>query len=219
MIEFGGYRGNVIQGQGRWIVVLPDWRGCTTDYAAKRGAQINAAFGCNVLVSDLFGVDYTPQTYQGDAEDWIARALSDRAALRQKLRRYLDAFRQETGADQVSVVGYCLGGALAFEAGRADAGLMSVASVHGIPSTNVPAAKGLSTRFIAVHGGSDPIIGLDHLNAFQAEMTSAGADWISIALGHAKHGFTNEDLDPNGAYQAYDNVAAERCLAALKLYL
>lgn len=219
MITFGGYRGQVLEGQGRWIIVLPDWRGCTTDYAAKRGAEIQAQFGCNVLVSDLFGLDYTPATYQGDAENWIAQALSDRTALRQKMRTYVDAFRQATGAEHISIVGYCLGGALAFEAGRADAGLVSVASVHGIPSSDGPAAKGLTTRFIAVHGASDPIIGLEHLTAFQSEMTAADVDWISIALGHAKHGFTNEELDPHGAYQAYDVVAADRCLAALKMYL
>jgi len=219
MLRFGPYRGQVITGQGRWIIALPDWRGCTTDYAARRGAQLHEAFGCNVLVSDLFGADYAPQAYQGDAESWIAAALSDRAALRDKLRDYLAAFRAATGANGISIVGYCLGGALAFEAGRADAGLISVASVHGIPSSPLPAPSGLRTSFIAIHGGSDPIIGMEHLAQFQTEMTEAGTDWISLALGHARHGFTNEEIDPNGAYQAYDAKAADRCLSALKLYL
>ena len=113
-----------------------------------------------------------------------------------------------------------MGGALAFEAGRAGIGLDTVVSVHGIPSTAAPIrAQDTATRFVAIHGGSDPIIGLDQLTAFQHEMTMAEVDWVSLTLGHARHGFTNEEIDPHGAYQRFDAVAARRSLDLLTLYL
>lgn len=210
------------RGQPHTVLALPDWRGFQTDYARRRGTELSASLNCNVVVSDLYGLTYRPAAYSGDAELWISRALGDPLALRDRLTRYFTALGQEIGGGPggISVVGYCLGGALAFEAGRAGIGLKTVVSVHGIPSTSATIAPGdTSTTFVAIHGGSDPIIGMDQLAAFQREMTAAGVDWVSIALGHARHGFTNEEIDPHGKFQRFDPVAARRSLDVLKLYL
>lgn len=226
-IEFSAgsdiYAGIVLDaGQARTILVLPDWRGYQTDYALRRGEELSRELGCNVVLGDLFGTEYRPKAYGGDAELWVSRALADPVALRSKLTGYIAALAAaaDCRTSDMAVVGYCLGGALAFEMGRAGCGLSAVASVHGIPSSTAPIGRmDGSTRFVAIHGASDPIIGMDHLTAFQHEMTKAGADWISIALGHARHGFTDEEGDPHGAYQRYDASAARLSLNALKLYL
>lgn len=210
------------RGQPHTVLALPDWRGFQTDYARRRGTELSASLNCNVIVSDLYGLAYRPTAYSGDAEVWISRALGDPLALRARLARYFSALCRATRGEpgRMSVVGYCLGGALSFEAGRAAIGLKTVVSVHGIPSADAPVAQGeTTTTFVAIHGGSDPIIGMDQLAAFQEEMTSAEVDWVSIALGHARHGFTNEEIDPHGAFQRFDPVAARRCLDVLKLYL
>jgi dienelactone hydrolase len=217
------HAGVMLQGRvAGTLLVLPDWRGWQTDYALRRGQELQLRFGCSVVVSDLYGADYRPKTYDGDAERWISRALADPLTLRGQLTTYITSLAEAVGTkpSQITVIGYCLGGALAFEMGRADCGLAAVASVHGIPSTKIPIRRLQSpTRFLAIHGASDPIIGLDHLDAFQSEMTSADADWSSLVLGHARHGFTNEELDPYGAWQRYDHRSAQRCLAALHCFL
>jgi len=210
------------RGQASTVLALPDWRGFMTDYARRRGAELSETLGCNVVVSDLYGLGYRPVTYGGDAERWIARTLADPRALRGKLARFVTALcrRIDSAPGKISVVGYCLGGALAFEAGRAGIGLDTVVSVHGIPSSAAPVVpKATSTSFVAIHGGSDPIIGLDQLAAFQREMTAAEVDWVSLTLGHARHGFTNEEIDPHGAHQRFDPLAARRSLDLLKIYL
>lgn len=217
------YGGIVFErGKAQTVLALPDWRGFQTDYARRRGKEVSEALDCNVVVSDLYGLAYRPSTYSGDAELWISRALGNPHALRRLLTRYLCVMCQSLGLEPggLSVVGYCLGGALAFEAGRSGVGLNTVVSVHGIPSTSAPVAPHeTSTTFVAIHGGSDPIVRLDQLIAFQEEMTAAQVDWISIALGHARHGFTNEEVDSHGEFQRFDPVAARRCLDLLKLYL
>lgn len=210
------------RGKAQTVLVLPDWRGFQTGYARRRGKEVSEALDCNVVVSDLYGLAYRPSTYSGDAELWISRALGDPPALRKLLARHVTAMCKslELEPGGVSVVGYCLGGALAFEAGRSGIGLTTVVSIHGIPSSRAPVAPHeTSTTFVAIHGGSDPIIGLDQLAAFQEEMTAAQVDWVSIALGHARHGFTNEEIDPHGEFQRFDPVAAQRSLDLLKLYL
>jgi len=218
--EYAGLQ--IERGTPRTVLLLPDWRGYQTDYARRRGLEIAEKHHCNVLITDLFGTAYRPKDYSGDAEVWIARALADPAKLRVGLASFVDAACAALSVTPASlhVVGYCLGGALSFEMGRADAGLAAVASVHGIPSTKSP-IKNLSspTRFLAIHGASDPIIGMDHVSAYQEEMTQAGVDWISLALGHARHGFTNEEIDPHGNAQRFDAIAARRCLNALQTFL
>jgi dienelactone hydrolase len=204
------------------ILALPDWRGRQTDYALRRGIELGEATGANVVVSDLFGAAYRPASYSGDAEHWIADALSDARLLRQRLTGYVEALTESLAIEpsDLVAVGYCLGGALAFEMGRADLGLSAVVSIHGIPSTSAP-IKALSrpTRFLAIHGASDPIIGMDHVAKFEAEMTAADVDWTSLVLGHARHGFSNEEADPNGMHQRFDLKASRRSLAMLAAFL
>ncbi|MGQ0710028.1 MAG: dienelactone hydrolase family protein [Rhodoferax sp.] len=204
------------------VLVLPDWRGWQTDCAARRGQELHRALGCNVVVSDLYGTAYRPRSYAADAERWVQHALSDPVTLRRTLRSYLGSLAEKLGTQpqKMAVVGYCLGGALSFEMGRSDCAVAAVACVHGIPSTQVPITHlAANTRFLAIHGASDPIIGMDQLTAFQHEMTAAQVDWLSVALGHARHGFTDEDADPQGQWQRYDAVAAGRTLHVLQAWL
>ncbi|RMA42676.1 hypothetical protein D9R08_07740 [Rhodophyticola porphyridii] len=221
--DAASYGGVFVDRQARrTALILPDWRGYQTAYAMRRGIEIADAHGCNVVVSDFYGEAYRPREYGGDAEIWIARALGDPEILRGNLSTYISALCETLSITPRSlhVVGYCLGGALSFEMGRADADLAAVASVHGIPSSRKPITMLASdTRFVAIHGASDPIIGMEHITAFQTEMTEAGVDWISLALGHARHGFTNEEIDPHGQAQRFDAGAARHCLNGLQSFL
>lgn len=204
------------------IIVLPDWRGCLTDYALRRGNDIARRLGARVCVTDAYGASQKPAGYAGDAEMWISQTLSDPTALRQKLADQMTGLiaHFDERPKHVAIVGYCLGGALALEAGRSTMPLDAVISVHGIPSTQqrLTAPPG-DTAFLAIHGADDPIIGLDHLRAFEAEMSAVRADWQSHVISGARHGFTSEEADPNGSHQRYDAKAAERALNITTAFL
>ena len=107
------------RGQPRTVVALPDWRGFTTDYARRRGTELSQTLGCNVVVSDLYGLAYRPAGYAGDAERWISRALADPLGLRSRLTGFFTALAGAVAcpADQISVVGYCLGGGACLRGG------------------------------------------------------------------------------------------------------
>ncbi|WP_265705471.1 dienelactone hydrolase family protein [Verminephrobacter aporrectodeae] len=204
------------------VLVLPDWRGHRTDYAMRRGVELGRKIDANVVVSDLFTTSYRPTDYAGDAEHWVAAALANPRALRQCLTGYVQALTAHIGIapSSVIVVGYCLGGALAFEMGRSDLGLCAVVCIHGIPASTAPIQTlRYKTRFLAIHGASDPIIELEHLTRFQTEMTRAKVDWTSLALGHVRHGFTDEETDPHGHSQRYDQTASRRTLGMLAAFL
>lgn len=206
----------------RLVIVFPDWRGCLTEYALRRGHDLARVTGATVCVTDAYGANKKPDTYAGNAEVWIAQALKDPATLRKSLAQQINALRVHLGNkhNHTAIVGYCLGGALALEAGRSAIELEAVVSVHGIPSTNLPLTKHPGkTGFLAIHGSDDPIIGLDHLRAFESEMSSVGADWQTHVIGGARHGFTSEEADPFGSHQRYDAQAAEHALSVTNAFL
>lgn len=217
------YDGLFIRGApDRLIIVLPDWRGCLTDYALRRGQDLASVTGADVCITDAYGVDGKPASYEGDAETWIAQSLSDPVALRKRLADQFMCLKSHLGAapKHWSVVGYCLGGALAFEVGREMMSLDAVVSVHGIPSTLAPVTSCPGqTAFLAIHGADDSIIGLDQLRAFEAEMSAVGADWQSHTIGGARHGFTNEQADLQGSHQRYQMQAATRALNLTETFL
>lgn len=204
------------------IIVLPDWRGCLTDYALRRGHDIARLTGASVCVTDAYGADKKPAAYVGDAELWVAQALSDPTTLREMLAEQIDGLRLhlDEKPKHVAIVGYCLGGALALEAGRKGIGVDAVVSVHGIPSTKrrMTGNPG-ETSFLAIHGADDPIIGIEHLRSFEAEMTAVGANWQTHVIGGARHGFTSEEADPFGSHQRYDAQAAESALNVTNAFL
>jgi dienelactone hydrolase len=213
------YMGMLFEGgDAAHVIVLPDWRGRTAPFARERGEELARRLRARVLVTDCYGVDYTPKDYQDDAERWIRAALSDPVGLRPKLAGFARAATQAMHApgNLVVVVGYCLGGALAFEVGRAETGVAAVVCIHGIPSSNAPIAQlASSTCFLAIHGGSDRIIEPSQLEPFRREMTDANVDWRTLLIGHARHGFTDEGARFDGAYQRYDHRAHRRATQAI----
>lgn len=217
------FDGLVFEGTSQQLIlVLPDWRGCLTDNAMRRGHDIHRCTGATVCVTDPYGAGKKPNSYAGDAEVWISQELTNPDRLRHQLKAQFSALCDmfDCTASEASVVGYCLGGALALEAGRAGMGLRSVVSVHGIPSTKQPLASHPGrTSFLSIHGADDPIIGLDHLRHFEAEMSAVGADWSTFTIGGARHGFTDEDADPRGSHQRYDARGAKRALAVIEGFL
>jgi dienelactone hydrolase len=92
-----------------------------------------------------------------------------------------------------------------------------VVSFHGGLHTERPARKGQTkAKILACTGGEDALVPIEQVNAFQAEMTAAGADWQVIIYGGVKHNFTDPDtarLD-NPALE-YHELADERSWNAM----
>jgi dienelactone hydrolase len=149
-----------------------------------------------VFACDLYG-DGTA----GDPDRLRASAVAlrdDPALLTRRTRAALAALAGAVAvADRHAAVGFCFGGLAALTLARSGAALSGAVSVHGSLTTSAAARPGAVTaRLLVCHGSADPHVGMDQLDAFAAEMDTAGADWQAVVYGGAVHGFTHADAVP-----------------------
>lgn len=126
----------------------------------------------------------------------------------------------EADSSNVAVIGYCMGGALAFELARDGADLKAAAGFHANLTTGMPAEKGaVKAKILAMTGADDPIVDAAQRAAFEEEMRAAEADWQSFVYGGAQHSFSNPKAGDMGFPGiAYDKKADERSWKALMTF-
>ncbi len=123
----------------------------------------------------------------------------------------------EVDVSSVAVIGYCMGGALAFELARAGTDLKVAVGFHANLVTGMPAEKGMvKAKILALTGSDDPIVDASQRAAFEAEMQAAEVDWQAFVYGGAKHSFTNPNAGDMGHPGiAYDEKADKRSWKAM----
>ena len=141
----------------------------------------------------------------------------DNTKFRQRIRAGLDALiaLPQVDTDRLAVMGYCMGGTCSLEMARDGAPLKGVVSFHGALETESPAQPGkVQAKVLVCHGADDPFVPVElpveHVTAFEAEMSKAGADWQVISYGGTVHSFTNPEADGSIQGICYNKQADER---------
>ena len=174
---------------------------------ARRLAQL----GYVALATDMYGggVLHADPKVAGVA---LAPLWNDPQLLRARVAAWFDTLLTypEVDSARVAAIGYCFGGQCVLELARSGADVKAVVSYHGILKTALPAQPGAIRAQVAVYTGlKDPYVPAEQIQAFQQEMTEAGARWQLMAFSDASHAFT----DPRRATAkkvpglAYDEVA------------
>lgn len=192
--------------------------GAGLDNHARAQAARWAALGYAVLACDMYGVTGDRQRIMAQ----ITALRDDPARLARRARAGLDVLRSHAGdTAPLAVLGYCFGGMAALTVARQGEPVVAAVSIHGTLGTPAPAAPGTVTaRLLVCHGAADPHVPLTQVEAFAAEMTTAGADWQLIMYGGAQHGFTHEHARPGETPGvAYDPSADRRSFAAAASFL
>lgn len=100
--------------------------------------------------------------------------------------------------DRLAVIGYCFGGWCALELARTGAALRGVAVFHGaLNSPQEGSASRIRGKLLVCTGASDPLVPLEQVTGFSAEMSAAGIDWQVHLYGGTGHGFTSPEAGSN----------------------
>ena len=181
------------------IFMIPNWMGATDQAVEKARKVSNGRF--LVYVADVYGKDVRPAN-AAEAGEAAGALRGDRAEMRKRGAAALAHFRTLAAShggdpDRMSAIGFCFGGGRIREMARAGAEANLFISVHGdlaSPTLEADSAN-IRGKVLVLHGAADPLVPLDHVNAFKTAMGKTTVDWTLVAFGGAVHSFT----DPTAA--------------------
>ena len=208
------------KGKRPCVLIFHDWDGLG-DYEKMR-AQMIAKLGYSVLAADVYGRGVRPKNQQESAAE-SGKYGKDRRLAR---RRAMAAFRFAAGQKQVdrnkvAAIGYCFGGMVSLELGRAAAPLRGIAPFHGNLSNPTPAdARNIKGPVLVLHGADDPLVPKAQVAAFEREMKAAKKSYRIIAYPGAVHSFTIKEAGNNKMTGvAYDPQADRKSWAEMTSFL
>lgn len=190
------------------IVLVHEWWGLDAETAAK--ADRLSALGYAV---------FAPDTYRGQAAEYVSRALWLRLTVpEERVLTDLDgAVRHLQGVDtvdpeRIAVVGFCYGGEMALRYAATNDRLAGVAVFYGRPPEDsaLGAIAARKIPVLGVFGADDRRLGPAVAAAFDADLTAAGVPHDVTVYPGVGHAFVQTgDIDPPGpAHDAWAQLEA-----------
>ncbi len=212
--------GDVLEGYMAWderrpgprpgVLVSHAWGGRGDLECAK--ARELAELGYCGFALDVYG-----KGVRGSGPDENAKLmqpfLDDRAMLQGRISAALETLRgqDEVDAQRTAAIGYCFGGLCVLDLARTGSDVRGVVSLHGLfNSPGNTSGVSIGAKVLALHGHDDPMVPVEAVNALEAELSEAGADWQIHVYGNAMHAFTNPNANSPDRGTVYDADADRR---------
>ena len=213
------HNGDLLEGYMAWdenhprprpgVLVSHAWGGRGEFECAK--ARELARLGYCGFALDVYGKGVRGSGPEENAK-LMQPFLEDRALLQGRIAAALETLRQqdEVDSDRTAAIGYCFGGLCVLDLARTGSDVRGVVSLHGLfnPPGNTSGVS-IGARVLALHGHDDPMVPVEAVNALEAELTEAGADWQIHVYGNAMHAFTNPNANSPDMGTVY-NADADR---------
>ncbi len=208
-----------LQGRRPAVLISHTWAG--RDGFVQGKAEQLAELGYVGFALDMYGggmVGASPKENERLMQPFIA----DRAMLQRRISAALAAVRLLPWVDDsnIAAIGFCFGGLCVLDLARSGADIKGVVSFHGLLGAPDTLEKlPIKAKVLALHGHDDPMAPVAQVNAFEQEMTEAGADWQVHAYGHTVHAFTNPAANNPAFGMIYQPTAERRSWQSMKNFL
>ena len=207
------------EGPGPFPLVLIAHEGPGLDDIQRKRASDVAELGYVGFALDYHG----PLSPFGDRQvmmDRLGGLFADPDRTRALGLAALDAVRNEPAVDatRVAAIGYCFGGTLALELGRAGVDLKAIVGFHpGLTNVRPDDSRSIKARVLICIGTDDPMIPLEQRFAFETEMRNAKVRFDIQLYGGVQHSFTHPQASQAGLPGiAYDERAATQSWNAMR---
>jgi dienelactone hydrolase len=204
------------------LLMAPNWRGVIKP--AIETGQMLAHEGYVVFVADMFG-EGNGSVGTEDPMEFLRPFLADVPGMRRRIAAGLDTLTREADRRAIgdisrrAAIGYCFGGLNVIDLARTGVDVHAVVSMHGTLATPEPAKRGdIKAAVLAVHGAADPVAPKAERDAFEAEMTQAGARWALLTFGNVVHAFTDSAINMPGVAM-YDETATRHGYAVAHAFI
>ena len=204
------------------LLMAPNWRGVIKP--SIETGQMLAHEGYVVFVADMFG-EGNGSVGTEDPMEFLRPFLADVPGMRRRIAAGLDTLTREADRRAIgdisrrAAMGFCFGGLNVIDLARTGADVQAVVSMHGTLATPQPANRGdIKAAVLAVHGAADPVAPKAERDAFEAEMTQAGARWALLTFGNVVHAFTDPAINMPGVAM-YDETATRHGYAVAHAFI
>lgn len=207
--RFAAFRSRPATPAGTGVVILPDVRGLYPFY--EELALRFAEHGFDALAIDWFGRTAGIARRDEDFDHMSHVQRTSWAGISADISTAVAALRAD-GLERVVVLGFCMGGRMAFLSATLGLELAGVVGFYGTlvgPWRNdAPEPAALAMRIgspvLGLFGGADPAITADHVAAFEAGLAAAGVEHRLVTYPGAPHSF----FDRKAAEFAEESAAA-----------
>jgi dienelactone hydrolase len=186
---------------GRRPAVLLCHEGGGLDDNVKGRAERLAGLGYVAFALDYYGGG-KPLPTTAEAMERLGPLMADPDRTRRLAFAGLDVLttHERADPDRVAAIGFCFGGAMSLELGRAGAELKAIVGFHpGLGTGRPEGSKNITGSVLMCLGTADAFVSAEQRLAFEKEMTDAGvADWSIEVYGGVGHSFTNPAADELG---------------------
>jgi dienelactone hydrolase len=200
------------------ILISHMWSGREEFVEGKARDLANLGYAAFAL--DMYGEGRRGRT-PDECRALMQPLVDNRALLTRRISAALSAMRSLTQVDErrIAALGFCFGGMCVLDLARSGADVRGVISMHGLLKSHDLPKQRIQAKVLALHGNEDPLAPVEDMVAFQAEMTSAQADWQLHIFGGTRHAFTNPNAANPEAGLMYNPTAERRSWAALLEFL
>lgn len=207
---------DAVQGKRPGILVAHAWKGLD-DFTRSEATKL-AQMGYVAFALDVYGKGIRP-TSMDECAKISGTYKNDRPLLRARAKAGLDQLLKVKNVDpeKIGAIGFCFGGATVLELARSGAPVKGTVVFHGSLSTPTPQdAANIKGKVLALHGGDDPFVKKEEVDAFVDEMKKGKVDWQLNLYGGAVHGFMEPgNGNDNATGLAYNQQAATRAWKAM----
>jgi dienelactone hydrolase len=195
-----------IKGPRPAVLLVHDWMGLKNN--TKERAKQVAQMGYVAFALDIYGKGVRPSNSE-EASKLASMYKDNRKMMRERAQAGFDFIKKnkKVDASKIVAIGYCFGGTVVLEMGRAGLPLVGIATFHGGLSNPTPAdAKNIKGQVLVMHGALDPYVPFTEVEAFEKEMNDAGVEYTLVKYSGAVHAFTikeaGNDIKSGAAYNA-----------------
>ena len=207
---------DALPGKRPGILVAHAWKGLD-DFTRAETTKL-AQMGYVAFALDIYGKGIRP-TAMEECAKISGSYKADRALLRARAQAGLDQLTKNKNVDpnKIGAIGFCFGGTTVLELARSGAPVKGTVTFHGGLSTPTPQdAANIKGKVLALHGGDDPFVKKEEVDAFVQEMKQGKVDWQLNQYSGAVHGFMEPgNGNDNSKGLAYNEQAATRAWKAM----
>ena len=208
-----------LSGRRPAVLINHTWVG-RDDFVAEKAKKL-AELGYVGFAVDMYGKGVLGSGAEENAK-LMQPFMDDRQILQKRMNAAFYAVKLMPWVDdsKIAAIGFCFGGLCSLDLARTGADLKGVVSFHGLlAAPGNTQGNAIKAKILALHGHDDPMVPVEHVIAFEQEMTKAGADWQLHTFGNAMHAFTNPVANNPDFGTVYQPDADRRSWLAMENFL